>query len=285
MSPEPSNAASYNDLTLDKVIGLFLTRLIAYLIRLDASGFIFAPPDMAHKVASAEGMVHAFIRMRAAEQLENAGLTDAAKAMRTPVWMRNKPTASIDQTAMTPVPTAELIERLKNAMADFERADAMASMLARIILLAITYAFPETRERTTHARIATDPANEPCRASLGPPTIIPVGRGPPYSWPPPLLDPGSTPGKAVEIKDHYINSFPGLREQDRIPERNSKNSHSRDHTRPRRRSTAETKSTKWCEQIRPGKRGRDLSAAIDAHVTKQICKCHYSDAKSRYPKT
>ena len=265
MSPEPSNAASYNDLTLDKVIGLFLTRLIAYLIRLDASGFIFAPPDMAHKVASAEGMVHAFIRMRAAEQLENAGLTDAAKAMRTPVWMRNKPTASIDQTAMTPVPTAELIERLKNAMADFERADAMASMLARIILLAITYAFPETRERTTHARIATDPANEPCRASLGPPTIIPVGRGPPYSWPPPLLDPGPTPGKAVEIKDHYINSFPGLREQDRIPERNSKNSHSRDHKRPRRRSTAETKSTKWCEQIRPGKRGRDLSAAIDAH--------------------
>ena len=173
MSPEPANAASYNDLTLDRVIGLFLARLFAYLVRLDASGYIFAPSDMAHKVASAEGLVHAFIRMRAAEQLENAGLTDAAKAMRNPVWMRNKPVPLIDQTAMTPVPTAELIERLKNAMADFEQVDAMASMLARIILLAMTYVFPESRERPAHVRPETHPGNEPCSNCY---CVIVIGR-------------------------------------------------------------------------------------------------------------
>ena len=200
MSPEPANAASYNDLTLDRVIGFFLARLFAYLIRLDASGYIFAAPDMVHKVAAAEGLVHAFIRMRAAEQLENAGLTDAAKAMRNPVWMRNKPVPLIDQTAMTPVPTAELIERLKNVMADFEQADALAAMLARIILLAMTCAFPETRERPAHARPEAHPGNKPCTVSLGTPMITPVGQGPP------------TPCHPAHGAAKCLRSFPRTRE-------------------------------------------------------------------------
>ena len=231
MSPEPANAASYNDLTLDRVIGLFLARLIAYLVRLDASGYIFAPSDLAHKVASAEGMVHAFIRMLASEQLESAGLTDAAKAMRNPVWMRNKPVPLIDQTAMTPVRTAELMKRLKNAMADFEQADAMASMLARIILLAMTCAFPETRERPARPRPNAHTGNEPCRAGLGSPTIIPAGQGPPCFWPPPLLDPGPKPGTAGDIWLSPSNSFPGARRRIRDPERHARRS-SYDDPRP-----------------------------------------------------
>ena len=286
MSQEPATAISDMKRDPRRVIGLFLVRLFQYLVRRQASGQTLVPNDKASLVGSAEFMVNGYIRTLAVKQLKKAGYGDAARLMRAADNLRKTRSSAQAEVGADspacgsarlpslcselaqgcePVPLTDCIERLETTIGNFDRADAIASLIARMIVCILACASPEGSKAALHTRKDTLPSNPQRRASLGPPTIIPVGRGPPYSWPPPLLDPGPTPGKAVEIKDHYINSFPGLREQDRIPERNSKNSHSRDHKRPRRRSTAETKSTKWCEQIRPGKRGRDLSAAIDAH--------------------
>ena len=250
MSREPASYDPHASLGPGQVIGLFLARLFAYLTRLQTNGQTMVPDDIACMVASAEGMMHAFIRMRAADQLKTAGYTDAARAMRDPDALREArrsaqaaggadtlvcncsraPSPRLERAqGCAPVSPAELIDRLQTTIETFDRADALASQLARMILCALAFVSPEAPERTAFAR----PDNATCRVGFSPPTIIPAGRGPPYFWPPPLLDPGPVPGTAAEIKDHYINSFPGARDRKAArpgprETKNSQHTHSRD---------------------------------------------------------
>ena len=230
MSREPASYDPYASPGPGQVIGLFLARLIAYLMRLQTNGQTIVPDDIACMVASAEGMVHHVIRAQAAAQLKHAGFTEAARAMRDPEALREArrsaqaaggadslvcncspaPSLHLERVqGCNPASPAELIDRLQTTIETFDRADALASQLAHMILCALAFVFPETRERPAFAR----PDNATCRVGPGPPTIITAGQGPPYFWPPPLLDPGSPPGTAAEIKDHYIISFPGARDR------------------------------------------------------------------------
>ena len=89
MTTAPSSAPDYTSLTIGQLIGLNLVRLYAWCMRLQASGETRAPRDLARMVISTDAMVHAYVRMLASNQLERAGLTFAANAMRTPVWQRS----------------------------------------------------------------------------------------------------------------------------------------------------------------------------------------------------
>lgn len=137
-----------------RVIGMFLTRLLAYLVRLHAAGEAVVPKDIASMARSAEALVSQFIRMRTAEQLKASGLTFAANAMRAPDIPvgSHQPTARIERAQeCEPVTPAELIDRLQTTIETFERAEDMASLLACVIVCALAYIFPETREPARYA--------------------------------------------------------------------------------------------------------------------------------------
>lgn len=89
MSSEPASLESLSSLDPRRVIGLFLTHLFAYLVRLQASGQTAVPKDIACMVGSAEAMVNHVIRTLAAKQLREVGYTDAAKAVRDPDGLEN----------------------------------------------------------------------------------------------------------------------------------------------------------------------------------------------------
>ncbi len=164
--PHASNGPGY-------LIGLLLARLYTYLVRLDTTGQRHAPSDIAHLVISAEANVHAFVRALAAAQLQSAGYHDAASAMRTPAGLH---TPLMAQAHADPVPTAELIERLKTTIADFEQADVLASLLARIIVCTLACLMHDTKDSTEPAwsqAPAVSAPNRPAENFLRP-------------WPPPL---------------------------------------------------------------------------------------------------
>ena len=142
MNRTPASVIPFASLSPCRLIGLYLTRLLAYLVRLETSCPKAASPDDAQMVASAEAMVYGFIRLLAAAQLESAGYTLTARAMRTQVAMRIEPAALADFGTATP---ADLIARLKTIIANFERADALAHLLACIIVCTHGGAAPETR--------------------------------------------------------------------------------------------------------------------------------------------
>ena len=177
MSPELASLVSLSSLDPRRVIGLFLARLFAYLVRLQASGQKVAPKDIAYMVGSAEAMVNSFIRTLAIKQLKKIGYTSAARALRNPDGLRR---AAAAQAESAPATTAELIERLQTTIETFERAGAVASLIARMIVCALAFAFPETCERPVHARKDADHGIDHYRVGLGPPKPTPVGRGPPY---------------------------------------------------------------------------------------------------------
>ncbi|MDF1679119.1 hypothetical protein [Ponticaulis sp.] len=137
-----------------RVIGLFLARLLAYLVRIHAAGETVVPKDIASMALSADALVSQFIRMRAAVHLKASGYTFAANAMRAPdiPVVSRQPTARVEQAqnceSVTP---AELIGRLQTIIETFERAEDMASLLARVIVCALAYIFPETREPSRYA--------------------------------------------------------------------------------------------------------------------------------------
>ena len=146
-----SNLASHDP---RRVIGLFLARLLAYLVRLHAAGEAVVPKDIAAMAHSAEALVSQFIRMRAAARLKACGFTFAANAMRAP----DIPVGAHQPMARTerdqncePVTPAELIDRLQTTIDTFERAEDMASLLARVIVCALAYIFPEVREPSRYA--------------------------------------------------------------------------------------------------------------------------------------
>ncbi len=170
-----SNLASHDP---RRVIGLFLARLLAYLVRLHAAGEAVVPKDIAAMAHSAEALVSQFIRMRAAARLKASGLTFAANAMRAPDIPigAHLPSARMERDQnYEPVTPAELIGRLQTTIETFERAEDMASLLARVIVCALAYIFPEVREPSRYASPEVDALN--ASSSFDEAAINP--------WPPP----------------------------------------------------------------------------------------------------
>ncbi|MDF1680659.1 hypothetical protein [Ponticaulis sp.] len=204
MNPAPSSAPDYTSLTIGQLIGLNLARLYAWCMRLHASGETYAPRDLARMVISTDAMVHAYVRMLASSQLERAGFKFAANAMRTPVWQRagslvcsRAPSARIERAqgclicsretdthielvqGCELISLAELFDRLQTTIENFERAETLASHLARVIVCALAYIAPEVRTRCTY-QVAV---NEPDDANSNP---VVIAKEP---WPPPFRKP------------------------------------------------------------------------------------------------
>ncbi|WP_022695268.1 hypothetical protein [Ponticaulis koreensis] len=170
MNPAPSSVPDYTSLTIGQLIGLSLARLYAWCMRLQVSGDVCAPHDLARMVISTDAMVHSYVRMLASNQLERAGFTYAASAMRTPVWQRTDsfvcsraPSVRIEraqgclvrsretETHIDPaegcelISLAELSDRLQTTIEIFERAETLASHLARFIVCVLAYLEPAER--------------------------------------------------------------------------------------------------------------------------------------------
>ncbi|MDF1681300.1 hypothetical protein [Ponticaulis sp.] len=203
MTPAPSSASEYTSLTIGQLIGLNLARLYAWCMRLQAYGDTCAPRDLARMVNSTDAMVHAYVRMLASNQLERAGFTYAASAMRTPVWQRadslvcsrapsvrieraqgcavcsheaefhTEPAQGCDRTSL-----AELFDRLQAAIENFERAETLASHLARLIVFALAYLEPEVRTPLVFGE-TVEPTFPSCQHIM-------TSQEP---WPPPVLIP------------------------------------------------------------------------------------------------
>ena len=184
MSTKPVSTNAYERLAPGQVIGLFLARLFAYLMRLETSGETIVRSDIGQLIASAEGLVQSYIRMRASEQLERAGFSDDGHAMRTTTRLCSREPAVHAERSQGcgPYTPAELIARLKPAIEQFERADAIADRLARIILCAICVLTPETREAPVYARLTS----QIHRMGFSPISMTPTSRDPPDTWPPPV---------------------------------------------------------------------------------------------------
>lgn len=181
MSTKPASAIPYERLAPSQVIGLFLARLFACLMRLEADGQSIVPADIANMAASVNGLVDSFIRMRASAQLESAGFSDIARAMRVPICSR-EPAVHIELTqGCRPATPTELLSRLKPVIEQFEQAESLAATLAGIILCVLCVLTPETREAPVYARSETRAR----RIGFSAPSMTPLGRGPPYQWPPP----------------------------------------------------------------------------------------------------
>ncbi|HBH90151.1 hypothetical protein [Ponticaulis sp.] len=192
MTPAPSSASDYTSLTIGQLIGLNLARLYAWCMRLHASGETRAPRDFAQMVISTDAMVHAYVRMLASTQLERAGFTSAASAMRRPMGERQtcrsaQAEGGADNLVCSRVPSvrieraqgchvsshepnahielaqgsdlnsmAELCDRLQTTLENFERAETLANHLARVIVCALVYLEPDVR-----APLVFDEAVEP----------------------------------------------------------------------------------------------------------------------------
>ncbi len=201
MNPAPSSASDYTSLTIGQLIGLNLARLYAWCMQLHATGEARAPRNLAQMVISTDAMVHSYVRMLASNQLERAGFTFAANAMRMPIWQRTSrfdcsraPSVRIEpaqgcavcsheaEVHIEPaqgcdlISLAELSDRLQTAIENFERAETLASHLARVIVCALAYIAPEVRTRCTY-EIA---ANEPDETKSSP---VAIAKEP---WPPPI---------------------------------------------------------------------------------------------------
>lgn len=158
MCSAPASLSNLSSHDPRRVIGLFLARLLAYLVRLHAAGEAVVPKDIAAMALSAEVLVSQFIRMRAAARLKASGLTFAANAMRAPDIPVSPHLPERAQNC-EPVTPAELIGRLQTTIETFERAEDMASLLARVIVCGLAYIFPEVREPSRYASPEVDALN------------------------------------------------------------------------------------------------------------------------------
>ena len=181
----PSSASDYTTLTIGQMIGLNLARLYAWCMRLQATGDTRAPRDLARMVISTDAMVHAYVRMLASTQLERAGFTSAASAMRTPIWQRAEvgdipvrsraPSVRIECAQSFDLNSlAELSDRLQTTIENFERAEELASHLARLIVCALAYFEPEVRTHLVFGE-TVEPAFPSCQHIAAPQE----------PWPPP----------------------------------------------------------------------------------------------------
>ena len=180
MTPAPSSAPDYTSLTIGQLIGLNLARLYAWCMRLHASGETYAPNDLARMVNSTDAMMHAYVRMLASTQLERAGFTFAANAMRTPIVERQACTSAQAEAAdlpvcsrapserierahgCDPISLAELADQLQTTIENFERAEILADHLARLIVCALAYIEPEVRTPLVFGE-AMEPAFPSCQ--------------------------------------------------------------------------------------------------------------------------
>ncbi|MAK61127.1 MAG: hypothetical protein CMK09_09140 [Ponticaulis sp.] len=210
MIPAPASDMPHTLPGRTHAIGLFLVRLMAYLLRLHQADKTSVRADIAAMVHSAHGMVHTFIRNRAAAQLKAAGCLNEASALRSKPG-ELAPAASHTQTE--PISPAELIERLEATIETFERAEALASALACMMLCVHCLTTPWQR-RPRHAQIRRASAIQTRRVGLGPPKPVPVGRGPPYMSPliPNLVwDPCQSAGKMPGgTSQAWIPAFAGM---------------------------------------------------------------------------
>ena len=185
MTPAPSSASDYKSLTIGQLIGLNLARLYALCMRLQASGETRVPRDLARMVISTDAMVHAYVRMLASNQLERAGFMCASNAMRMPIWQRAA-VGDIPVCARAPSvrfecaqscdlnSLAELSDRLQTTIENFERAEELASHLARLIVCALAYLEPEVRTHLVFGE-TVEPAFPSCQHIAAPQE----------PWPPP----------------------------------------------------------------------------------------------------
>ncbi|MFC6196435.1 hypothetical protein, partial [Ponticaulis profundi] len=191
MSHEPAPANPYASLSIAQLVGLQLARLYALLVRMEASGERRVPADIARMVISTEGLVHAFIRVLAAEQLKHAGFIEASNAMREPVGTQAPPALTFDVPHTTPT---ALLARLETSIQTFERAERQASHLARLILCALLYVSPEPR--SIAQRFNTP--DQSVFLSSNPPTPSPAPWPPPLSVPSDRARPGN--GRSLPIR-------------------------------------------------------------------------------------
>ena len=220
-------------LGLSQVIELYLARLVQYLISLETSPQTTMPHDLAQKIASADWLVHGYIRMLTSMQLEHAGYTFHARAMRTPVGERTQlcrsdqgevgsdinicsrePAVCLNQNqSYEPQTPEQLLTRLETVISNFQRAEHIASVLARMIACALAYIYPETSQSCAY----TLPAIQIRRVGVRTPKTTPVGRGPPYPWPPPAMNllvavgRRCTANEFAEIPPIYASIFGGYR--------------------------------------------------------------------------
>lgn len=232
------------------MIALNLTRLYTWLVQMNAAGQTVAPRDIAHMVASTDALVHAFIRSRAMAQLEAAGYFQAARAMRVPPSMRASP-LDMPQLAIVPseaeqFPPSDFLSRVETVIDQFEQADIIGSILARIIVCTLLYVSPEAQSTPAFVPVRMQSAIRIRWVAVRPPTPHPVGRGPPYIFTTESLcaphptgcrasarpigavseanrreingtHPGSPPGTAGDIRHRHITSSPGARPRIRDP--------------------------------------------------------------------
>lgn len=155
-----------------RLVGLFLARLLGYLLRLHHAGHTIVPAEIVSMVRSADVMVDASIRYLAAGQLNAAGCPAAAEALRST-------REDLAPSTSEPASPAELIEQLQATLDTFERAEALASELACLMLCVHCLITPWQRGPRLHTDIQRAPAFPRRRLGFTPPTAISVARGPP----------------------------------------------------------------------------------------------------------
>ena len=107
--------------------------------------------------------------MLASNQLKQAGFTFAANAMRMPIWQRadslvcsRAPSVRIERAQGCDLHSmAELSDRLQTTLENFERAETLASHLARVIICALAYLEPAERPSLVFCE-QTEPAFLSC---------------------------------------------------------------------------------------------------------------------------
>ena len=175
----------------NRLVGLFLARLLSYLLRLHHAGQTVVPAEIVSMVRSADAMVEASIRYLAAGQLNAAGCPAAAEALRSTL---DNLAPAATHTFAEPASPAELIEQLQTTLETFERAEALARELALVMLCVHCLISPWQRgprhaPSALRARSRGHGFTGSMSIARSPQTAIRVARGPPIRapniWPPP----------------------------------------------------------------------------------------------------
>ena len=188
MNPDCASIRPNTRLAPGELIGLFLMRLVAYMARLervsDKPVTQSSLAYLAQMVASAEGLVHAFVRMLTAEKLKQAGYIQIAEAMRTPAGEAYRAPSYPESRSPD---LADLQLRLKACLTDFEQADILACTLARIIVCALNCPEPDTRSAPSPTGAEPAVGQNARQIDATSPAL------PPRVWPPPSDLPKSPP--------------------------------------------------------------------------------------------
>ncbi|MDF1679373.1 hypothetical protein [Ponticaulis sp.] len=174
----------------NRLVGLFLARLLSYLLRLHHAGHTVVPADIVSMVRSANAMVAASIRYLAAGQLNAAGCPAAAQALRSTL---DNLAPATSHTFAEPASPAELIEQLQTTLDTFECAEALARELA-CLMLCVHCLITRWQRGPRHAPSALRARSRghgftgSVSIARSPQTAIRVARGPPIrapdTWPP-----------------------------------------------------------------------------------------------------